>query len=119
VNTKKARTAPKAEAVDLPDALDCDAFRRAWDDWHAYRRERRLPAWTDRTIKAQLAKLESYGLDGALASIEESIANGYQGLFKPKADALAKARADHAGDLLPSVEITPEILAVANGEVEP
>ena len=82
-NTKRARTAPKAEAVELPDALDCEVFRKAWDDWFAYRRERRLPAWTARTIKAQLAKLESYGLDGAPAS-RKALPTGIRAYSNPK-----------------------------------
>lgn len=111
---KKARKAPESVEIDIPDALDCDAFRAAWDEWIAYRRERRLTV-TPRTLKAQAAKLAGFGLDGALASIEQSIAQGWQGLFEPKPDALAKARADHALDLLPQVEITPELIAISRG----
>ena len=32
----------------------------------------------------QLAKLSKFGHDGAIKSIHESIANGWQGLFEPK-----------------------------------
>ncbi len=48
--------------------------------WLAYRRERRLPAWTERTWRMQLARA---ALDpaGWLEALEESIAQGWQGIF--------------------------------------
>lgn len=69
---------------DAPSPLCTPRFSVAWADWIAYRRERKLPAWKPVTIRAKLIELAGYGEPGAVESIRQSIANGYQGLFPPK-----------------------------------
>jgi hypothetical protein len=68
----------------FPKNLDTPTFRTAWDDWLAYRRERRLPALKPRSVEAQLAKLAEWGWAAAVSAIRNSIRNGWQGLFEPK-----------------------------------
>ncbi len=65
---------------------DRDDVLGAWGDWTAYRRERQLAAWKPRTIRTQMRIcLEDPGL--WVASVENSICQGYQGVFPPKPGA--------------------------------
>ena len=68
----------------LPKNLDTDAFRSAWADWLAYRRERRLSAYKPRSIASNLATLSEWGEEAAIASIRNSIRQQWQGLFEPR-----------------------------------
>ena len=65
------------------DTLKTDAFRAAWESWERYRRERGAKL-TPTTISRQIKKLEAWGHDVAIASIEQSIGHGWQGLFAPR-----------------------------------
>jgi hypothetical protein len=74
-----------AQAAMKGNTLRTDAFRAAWLSWVEYRRQagkRLAPA----TAERQIRKLEGFGHDGAIASIEQSIGNGWQGLFDPDGD---------------------------------
>lgn len=68
----------------IPLSLDSSAFRAAWADWHAYRRERKLAKWTSRTRKTKLEELAKLGSSAAVEAIKFSIGNGYLGLVIPK-----------------------------------
>jgi len=74
---------PLAQA--MPAELDTPAFRAAWSDWLAYRRQRHLPKLIPKSLDAQLKKLAGWGEPVAIASIRQSIENQWQGLFEPKA----------------------------------
>lgn len=67
--------------IDLPEGIS----PATWGNWIAYRRERKLTI-AETTIKAQVNKLMKWHNEGhdANAVIEQSIANGWQGLFEPK-----------------------------------
>lgn len=85
-----AKIEPPAElplTSPLPPVLETPAFRAAWDDWQAYRRERRLPKLIPKSEAAQLTRLAEWGHDNAVRSIRESISQQWQGLFEPKASA--------------------------------
>jgi len=69
-----------------PPCLDIPAFHEAWGEWDAHRREKKKPI-TPRSRGMALKQLEAMGPDRAIAAIENSIANGYQGIFEPKASA--------------------------------
>ena len=64
------------------DTLRTDRFLAAWAEWVEYRREARKPL-AAATVGKQIRELEAYGHDHAIASIENSIRNGWAGLFKP------------------------------------
>jgi len=79
-----AKSKPKTDphAIPLPDCLPLPV----WREWIAYRRERRLtcsPTTLTRQI-ALLTELHSRGHDPRTV-IDNSIRNGWQGLFEPKA----------------------------------
>ncbi len=81
--THSARTKPPAVAVTLPPWLPASA----WDDWCAYRRGK---TWTQRAAElsiAELGKLAEAGHDPRKV-IEQSIRNGWRGLF-PTRDGAA------------------------------
>ena len=69
---------------ELPTELDTPEFRAAWELWLAYRRERRLATYKPIGLKRQLNALAAFGPQSAIAAIEQSMAQNYQGLF-PKA----------------------------------
>lgn len=69
--------APEA-APELPPGLD----PAAWKRWHDYRREIRKPL-KPVSLPAAQRELAAFGCDQS-AVVEQSIANGYQGLFDLK-----------------------------------
>ena len=75
------------EGVDgdevLPQELDSEPFKIAWKDFLSYRKGIKNPLKRD-SKKAQLKTLASWGAKDAIESINETIRNGWQGLFKPK-----------------------------------
>ena len=82
-DTKIKQAAPAA-VVFFPASLDTPDFKTAWQDWQAYRKERRLPAYKPKSIEGQLKALAEWGEPASVAAIRESIRNQWQGLFQPK-----------------------------------
>ncbi|WP_181939705.1 replication protein [Pectobacterium odoriferum] len=88
-NSNKPPISPKGESpkfnplsVPIPEWLDS----QAWSDWVNNRNETKKPIKTERGVNAAFKLLKECldeGHDPA-AVINNSIANGYQGLFKPK-----------------------------------
>ena len=78
----RQRSSGEDSVVAIPDKLNTSRFRKAWSDWLADRRDRRKPL-TVRAQEIQLGKLAQWGEQAAIASIERSIASGWQGLFEP------------------------------------
>ncbi len=64
----------------------CPELAAAWERWTAYRRESKLKAWARRTVKSQMAKAMQ-DVPAWIAAVDHSIAQGYQGLFFPRAQA--------------------------------
>jgi len=80
----KGKGSPKTpEKIELPTELQSDRFQSTWNDWLAYRRDRRLTL-TERTLRGQLRKLAEMGADRACEAIDQSITNGWAGIFSPK-----------------------------------
>jgi hypothetical protein len=67
----------------LPPELNTNEFALVWQEWLKHRSETRHPL-KPTAQRAQLKKLAAMGLERAIAAIEHSIANGYQGIFEPK-----------------------------------
>jgi len=63
---------------------------RAWEEWQAYRAERK-PAIKVASLVAAAEELAAFG-DQQAVVVKHSKANGYQGLFAPKATAGANGR---------------------------
>ena len=64
----------------LPPELDTPEFRKAWDEWLHYRKEKRKPV-SDLAASKQIQSLVAVGVVAAIAAIERSIANDWQGIF--------------------------------------
>lgn len=70
-------------AVPFPAALDTPAFRNVWAQWMSQRKTRRFSTraeWCSRQLKT----LASFGESVALAAINETLLNDYQGIFPHK-----------------------------------
>jgi hypothetical protein len=68
----------------IPASLDTEAFQAAWSAWLDFRRkDKRVPV-TARAAKMQFKDLEAAGPILAVAAIEQSIANDWQGVFPNK-----------------------------------
>lgn len=66
---------------ELP--FNSDIFKNTWNRWEKYRREIKHKL-TPSTIEGQLKKLSSYSEDEAIKIIDQSITNGWTGLFELK-----------------------------------
>jgi hypothetical protein len=60
-----------------------EAFLSAWKSWVAYRKEMKKTL-TDSSVQAQCKEFVLWGEAKSIASIEQSIKQGWQGLFEPK-----------------------------------
>lgn len=60
------------------------AFRMVWEDWMAYRTERRFDKYTETGLKQLSKKLAAMGEARATAAIQHSMANNWQGIFEDK-----------------------------------
>ena len=74
-------------SVQVPQSIDTPNFRAAWQDWMAYRKERRFTAYKPKSLEGQYKALAEWGEHAAIASIRDSIRNQWQGLFAPKQTA--------------------------------
>lgn len=88
----------KLTEIHLPPELDSDEFVAAWDDWIAFRRERKIRAYQPRGAKVQLLILAEMGQTRAIAAIQYSIAQQYQGIYEaPKSKTTATRTDRNAG----------------------
>ena len=75
----------------LNSELYTDAFKAEWAEWDTFRRKINKKL-TEPTIKRQIKKLEGFGHDAAIAVIEQSIDQGWAGLFELKDDKRGQSR---------------------------
>jgi hypothetical protein len=68
---------------EFPENLKTEAFAAAWEKWLRYRTEMRKPLKPS-SLAAQLKTLSAWGHEAACKAIEQSIVNGWQGLFEPR-----------------------------------
>jgi hypothetical protein len=74
---------PKSPPIELPPELDCPDMRSAWNDFVAYRKERKKPV-TPTTAKILFNRMKAWGADTSADALRDSIANGWQGVFPSK-----------------------------------
>lgn len=67
---------------DLP--FQTHEFSKAWDDWKEYRKQRKFNKYTEMGIKILFKDLGKYDDKIAIAAINKSIKNNWQGLFPEK-----------------------------------
>lgn len=89
-----------AYSVGLPGDLDFADFYPAWMEWEAHRWEIQKPN-TARSRKLQLAFLVEQGNGNAIAVINQSIRNGWRGLFPLKDNNHGTSKARRGGSAPP------------------
>jgi hypothetical protein len=82
------------EWVSLPPVLATGDFKAAWNLWLQYRRESKFKTLKPTSIATQWRTLAGWGHAVAIAQINESIRQGWQGIFPPKAGAGPAPRPD-------------------------
>lgn len=80
-DTDKGAGAP---VTVYPPELDTPAFRSAWADYLAYRREGKLRPLKPRSVAGQIKEMATWGEPAAIESIRQTIRQSWQGLFAPK-----------------------------------
>lgn len=74
----------RADDMTLPANLEAsEPFKAAWREWLTYRRENRKSI-RGLTLEKQLLQLSRWGPEKACQSIENTIRNGWTGLFDPE-----------------------------------
>lgn len=81
---KELPNMPQDFVFSLPAALNNEQFRRTWEEWIEYRKEKKSRI-VPTTAKKQLAELASWGLVKAIEALEASMKNGWLGVFEPGA----------------------------------
>ncbi|HYB97554.1 MAG TPA: hypothetical protein VEC57_00275 [Candidatus Limnocylindrales bacterium] len=71
--------------VPMPNCLLTEAFKAKWAEYVAHRRASHFKPLKPASVAKQWAKLAEWGHDRAIEAIDQTIRNGWQGLFEPKA----------------------------------
>jgi hypothetical protein len=83
--TPSSSSSSSPSIEEYPENLKTTEFQKAWTEYQDYRKNRHLKTLLPASQKAQLKRMSEWGHDIAIKMIEESIANGWQGIFEPKA----------------------------------
>jgi len=99
----------KKGIVIFPESLQNEEFGKAWSDWEQDRKDRKKKL-TPHAIVKQFDLLETLGTELAIVSINQSIQNGWTGLFIPKMDLNLGSKLDKdfkpLKDILRDLKIT-------------
>jgi hypothetical protein len=76
---------------DHHQSLSTEAFLAAWALWNQHRREINKPAYKPTGLNQCLTRLSGWGSERAVAAIEHSIANAYQGIHEPNSSTNNKS----------------------------
>ena len=79
-----------ASEVEFPPVLNNPAFIAAWQLWQDFRKQAKIKAYVPIGAKVQLNRLAKLGSSAAIAAIENSVANGYAGIFEPKQNGASR-----------------------------
>jgi len=94
----KKKNPVKSFSAMLPDHLQCSDVDVKWKEWEDFRRKKGKPI-SEAAARKQMKMLQDLSREEAIAAIDNSIANDYQGLFPPKKKAAAAPppRKDYTG----------------------
>ena len=96
-DSKKSPSIVKAQPkTEFPEELDTPEFRATWAEWIAHRIEIKKPM-KPLGAKKLLKSLAEGGERKAIESINQSIANGWQGVFEVKAGSIGGQKDMFAG----------------------
>jgi len=77
--------------VELP--FKSEAFKNKWDEWVQYRKERKIAAYKPTGLKNTFKHLQNISQKNEVTAIkilEQSMSNGWQGLFELKGSAMSQ-----------------------------
>lgn len=103
-----AKRNSKENGVQIP--FSEQEFIDKWQEWLQYRKERRLATYTPTGLKStftNLKKISNNNAKTAIEVIEQSLANGWQGLFELKQTFNGKINQGHTEKPIPSGTIAP------------
>jgi hypothetical protein len=83
VDKKKKKSTKRVLEYKLPDSLNNELFSYAFNSFFEFRNELKKPV-TQQSCTAILKKLSKYPCDIAIKMLEQSIENGWQGVFELK-----------------------------------
>jgi len=81
-NSPPCSAAPPSREIVYP--YTSESFMNAWAVWLEYRKEIKKPYKSPKSEQMALKQLANYPEDQSIAMIEQSIANGWQGIFEIK-----------------------------------
>jgi len=93
-------TSTNKERLEFPEALQTPEFEKAWEEYLEYRKRGRMKSLLPTSQVAQLKKMSEWGHDAAIKAINESISQGWQGIFEPKATFNGKQQKPRAASCL-------------------
>lgn len=67
--------------LEFPENLNTPEFKAAWENYRTYRRDQKFKSLKPRSITAQLQEMSGWGEPNAIKAINETIRNGWQGVF--------------------------------------
>lgn len=82
-SSKRRKKGVQGGGGGIPPPLNTPEFQVAWERWQKHRREIGH-ALKETTAESQLKTLAAKGLELAIATLENSIMHGYQGLVEPR-----------------------------------
>ncbi len=77
---KKTTPTPPSAGESFPQNLNSQEFKAAWESYKTHRKELKKPLGL-KASEMLLKKLSAWGATAAILALEESIANGWQGVF--------------------------------------
>jgi len=83
--TQKEKHDAAVFASPLPDNFNTTLFAEAWQDFCDHRSELKNGLLTERAIKALFKKLEPFDVSHAVSCLNDSVANGWKGIFPERA----------------------------------
>ena len=96
-NTSTSPSTNTSTERELVYPFGDERFKKAWAEWIQERRDRRLRKYTlrgEQSALSNLGKISNLDLETALAIIQQSIAQNYQGLFPIKHDKRTSKKFD-------------------------
>lgn len=88
------------ERLEFPKNLQTPEFEKAWEEYLEYRKKGRMKSLLPTSQVAQLKKMSEWGHDAAIKAINETISQGWQGIFEPKATFNGKQQKPRAASCL-------------------
>lgn len=79
---KPSESKKKTPLTPLPEVLNTAEFRKVWEEWKAYRKQRRQTLTAIGT-KRQLSKLARWGVGPATQQLIQAMEQGWQGPIDP------------------------------------